>query len=356
MEGIDKIGFELGWDHASHGVQVPPDCNTDTVKDGYNAGLLQMGRSKPKEAPTRYVRKWLQLRRNAWKRKRCFDESITHKYLDVIDVVYCPITRERLTHSTGTDTDWSVDRLNNDGGYVPGNLVVMSVRANKAKDQLSLDDVYAAISSGALGDVAPLATLTQEQTARLYTMVGVLSDKFFMRCRVFPPPLTPCNALYTLQAYITALALVGTVDKNVKVALRQIDPNLAGLPSILRKITDAGRVHLLTYIRQNRASPEMCMLTWQSVMWATEDIWKQQDNLYDAFYEWARKLSAARYAFIERRIFQLALKEFKIMAELRGLAGFAGSVMEKELNGIRGSSTTPLSNGYLEEKYTGAVA
>ena len=93
------------------------------------------------EHPDRFVRKWLQLRLNAFDRRRCVDERVTPAFLQKIDVQFCPVTRELLTHGTNSPTDWSVDRLNNDGAYAPGNLAVVSTRANKAKGARSFREV-----------------------------------------------------------------------------------------------------------------------------------------------------------------------------------------------------------------------
>ena len=39
MEGIDQIGFEVGWDHADYGVPVPETSMVGTLADGYKAGM-----------------------------------------------------------------------------------------------------------------------------------------------------------------------------------------------------------------------------------------------------------------------------------------------------------------------------
>jgi hypothetical protein len=59
----------------------------------------------------------------------------------MIDVSHCPVTLEELTHGTLTGTDWSVDRINNDGSYAAWNLMVLSTRANKAKGSKSFGEV-----------------------------------------------------------------------------------------------------------------------------------------------------------------------------------------------------------------------
>ena len=91
----------------------------------------------------RFVRKWLQLRLNAFTRGRFVDEQVTPQFLAKLDVAYCPVTRLPLTHAECKPTDWSIDRLNNDGAYAPCNLAVMSAHANQAKGNRSFDDVLA---------------------------------------------------------------------------------------------------------------------------------------------------------------------------------------------------------------------
>ena len=102
MEGLDKIGFDCGWDHAEYGVIIPDHLMVGTLADGLHAGLAQRGRSRPKEAD-RYVRKWLQLRRNAWRRERIFDDAVTPEYIRRIDKTLEDIYRYPL-YQSATDT------------------------------------------------------------------------------------------------------------------------------------------------------------------------------------------------------------------------------------------------------------
>lgn len=50
----------------------------------------------------------------------------------------CPVLGARMTHGDGKSHDASptLDRINPDWGYVPGNIAVMSYRANRAKGAL----------------------------------------------------------------------------------------------------------------------------------------------------------------------------------------------------------------------------
>ncbi|WP_175772437.1 hypothetical protein [Paraburkholderia phenazinium] len=92
--------------------------------------------------------------------------TVTPSYIEFIDHQNCPITLIELTHGTGADTDWSVDRVNNDGAYAEGNLVVMSTRANKAKGDKSLLDVI-----DLTAEALTLPGLTVRETLRLRSVM-----------------------------------------------------------------------------------------------------------------------------------------------------------------------------------------
>lgn len=55
----------------------------------------------------------------------------------------CPVLGTKMRHGKGVATDNSptLDRLNSDWGYIPGNLAVMSYRANRAKGALSAEEL-----------------------------------------------------------------------------------------------------------------------------------------------------------------------------------------------------------------------
>lgn len=61
--------------------------------------------------------------------------------------VYCPILGTLLTRSLGSKgpggNSPTLDRIIPSRGYVPGNVVVISNRANRAKNDLSADELRA---------------------------------------------------------------------------------------------------------------------------------------------------------------------------------------------------------------------
>ena len=132
----DRIGFLIGEDYARYGRQLPEGAAKSIIA-GYKAGSREKGKWKT----NRYVRKWLQLRLSAYSRGKLFSDEITPDLLKSIDAEYCPITGIKLTHATGKESDWSIDRVSNDFDYIPTNLIVMSTLANKAKGDKSADRI-----------------------------------------------------------------------------------------------------------------------------------------------------------------------------------------------------------------------
>jgi len=137
-----KVAFDLGWDAYASGMEL------SGWRKYYKAIRLGWVASSNKKvtqvvtSPNRYVRKLLKLRLNAWLRSRQFNASVNEDFLRQIDVKYCPVTLELLTHGAMQPTDWSVDRINNRGGYGVSNLAIMSTRANVAKANYSYNKIH----------------------------------------------------------------------------------------------------------------------------------------------------------------------------------------------------------------------
>lgn len=138
----DKVGFEIGFDLALY--RLPkPKTEHQSILHGFDHKKAKRGSTKH---ANKFVRKWLTLRLNAFDRNIKFSEAITPQYLED-QLKYaegrCPITHKKLTFGTLQDTDWSVDRLLNDYGYVESNVLIMSTRANAAKGNLSTEEIKA---------------------------------------------------------------------------------------------------------------------------------------------------------------------------------------------------------------------
>lgn len=160
----DRIWFEVGWDYASYGLTVPDDVDNPALNTGFREGRERF--RKPVGAHDRFIRKWLRLRMNAVRRGRQFDADVTPDFLRSIATTICPVTQEPLTYGTLTDTDWSIDRLVNDGAYSCNNLAMMSVRANNAKDRMTIHEILAQCTAGDKCD----PSLAPIEWKRLYSL------------------------------------------------------------------------------------------------------------------------------------------------------------------------------------------
>jgi len=138
---LNKKLFELGWEYWVAKQGLPNDvADYPAFIDGYNSAKQRLIGKRA----DRYHLKWLQIRYGALKRNRIFDETVTPEVIKKIDVTHCPITLAPMTHSTGTGSDWSIDRVSNGTGYSIGNLVIVSTKANKAKGTMSYEDILEA--------------------------------------------------------------------------------------------------------------------------------------------------------------------------------------------------------------------
>ncbi|WP_374556030.1 hypothetical protein [Aquitalea pelogenes] len=131
---IDNPAWQLGQDYARFGLRrvknAPP-----AFLAGYDAW-----RGRTKSANT-YVKKWLGLRWNALQRQRVFNPAIDPAFLRQITEEQCPVSLVTLTQGTQSDSDVSIDRIVNEGGYAPANLMALSQRVNRAKADHSFEKV-----------------------------------------------------------------------------------------------------------------------------------------------------------------------------------------------------------------------
>lgn len=133
----DRTAFLIGEDYGRYGLSAPAEAD-EAFMQGYESVQSQRRRALTAD---RFVRKWLQVRFNAWKRNRYVAPEFSLEFLRSIDRPKCPVSEVEFTYGTGTDSDWSVDRIDNDGGYTPRNVVVVTTRVNRAKGSLSLRQI-----------------------------------------------------------------------------------------------------------------------------------------------------------------------------------------------------------------------
>jgi hypothetical protein len=200
-----QVGFDIGWDHARHGLPPPPGqwLDGNPLHQGWRAGKARFG-ERTLGAPRR-VRLWLALRLHAWLRHRAFElAEVTPHYLGQIEALICPITRQPLVQA-----DSAVDRVNDRAGYAAGNLAVMSVSANRAKGALGWGEAMARARQAEVAEGGRIDGLDAAAWTRLAVLVSFVTplpheQAAKLPLRVLPPNrLRLLNPVQGLQALIT---------------------------------------------------------------------------------------------------------------------------------------------------------
>ena len=292
----EHIGFELGWDHAHHGVLPPAPYAQEPspLRHGLLAGQAAFGARTLSATPA--ARRWLQLRLQAWLRGRGFELfQVTPRYLQAIEVSHCPVTRACLSASSQPDSEPSVDRLRNDGAYAAGNLAVMSIRANQAKGAVGFAQAMQhvrTLEDRPVLDIAGLGAAAWRRIALLCSFVEPMphADACTLPLVVLPPPRVHLlNPVQALQASLSLqLARPGWAGRS-----RQIESLLSGAAQ--RRAYQAFFHALLPRVLE-AVPPEVRLARSaahrQQLRWAVEDAWLHPLVLR-RWTHFARQLDAA---------------------------------------------------------------
>lgn len=132
----ERYAFLLGQDIGRCRLKMMDECASDTMARGYREGLTRRAHHADG-----YLRKLLGLRANAFGRGLPVSSAISVDFIKSIDVPVCPVSGVALTKATRQPTDWSIERLDNGLGYVPGNVCVVARRVNTLKGTLTLEEL-----------------------------------------------------------------------------------------------------------------------------------------------------------------------------------------------------------------------
>lgn len=206
-----RTGFELGREHARHGVSPAAEllARHAALREGWEAGRRVFeGRTRP---ATSAVRQWLALRTGAWLQARHFDTlTATPHYLAQLAGSHCPVTREALSPADPTTSPAPavIERVYEDAGYAAGNLACLSRRAVAAKAGLSCEDALEnvrQIDAQGLGTIDGLNAL---QWARLAVLVSMATPLPHARAASLPLLVLPPNRLHLVNPIQGVQALV----------------------------------------------------------------------------------------------------------------------------------------------------
>ena len=205
----DRTGFQIGWDHAHHGLVPPAELllQGTPLGQGWRAGKAVFGRRTL--ATQRATRQWLALRTRAWCEGIDFDpQHVTAQLLSKIEATRCPVLRTPLGGAPGQADAAVIERINPQAGYVAGNLVMLSQRAAQARAGLNvLQTVRNAHRSQAAAEpVSGLDAAAWWRLAALRSFATPLPfhDALRLPLALLPPPRARVlNAVQGLQALLT---------------------------------------------------------------------------------------------------------------------------------------------------------
>jgi hypothetical protein len=212
-EPADRIGFDIGWDHAHHGLVPPAELlhPGTPVLQGWMAGKAVFGRRTL--ATSRATRQWLALRLLAWRRGIHFEtQQLNAHHFAQIHTDRCPIQRQLLGGGAGQDDAPVVNRLNPQAGFAAGNLALISQAAARAWQGV---DVLAAVRQARAQETgaAPAAGLDAGAWWRLAVLRSFATPLPFQEAARLPLAVMPpnrvrvLNAVQGLQVLITRLFL-----------------------------------------------------------------------------------------------------------------------------------------------------
>jgi hypothetical protein len=134
----DRYAFSLGEELGVHRLTPSQPLQHPEMERGYRFGL---GCAARHASIAR--RKLLQVRRSAFDRGIPVSTALNEQYLRDIIVTVCPVSGVELTQGTLEESDWSLDRLDNELGYVPGNVCFVASRVNSYKSADNFSDLAA---------------------------------------------------------------------------------------------------------------------------------------------------------------------------------------------------------------------
>ena len=138
---VDGTGFQIGWDHAHHGL-VPPGPwmrASSAVFQGWSAAKAVFGLRTLRACSA--TRSWLALRLLARQCGWVFEnQQVTPNYLKQIQVQRCPVRRQSLGGAPGQADAAVHARINPDGGVAAGNLVQLSAAAALLLEQVDVEE------------------------------------------------------------------------------------------------------------------------------------------------------------------------------------------------------------------------
>jgi len=206
----ERVGFELGWDYAHHGMTPPVEqlFRQSPLQQGWQLGRSTFG-ARTLKAPA-HTQLWLSLRLHAWQRGRSFETLLlTPNYLQQLDTTHCPVSRLAFSEEPDHPQRRSIDRVRDDAGYAAGNLAVMSHAANVAKLDRGWQQCWAMAQSLRQGPMTMAGGLNADAWERMAILASFVTPMSHDLAAQLPMLVLPPNRLrlfnpvQALQALVT---------------------------------------------------------------------------------------------------------------------------------------------------------
>lgn len=197
---MDRTGFDIGWDHAHHGLVPPPELLLEgsPVAQGWMAGRTVFGGRTLAAGPA--VRQALALRLRAWREGVPFETmQLTPHFLAQLVPSHCPVTRCLLGGAAGQPNAPVFERLNRDAAYAAGNVAVLSQAAAellRAGDLLEL----VRFARQAQATAAPVQGADAATWWRAAALVSLATPLPFHEAATLPLAALPPNRVRLLNA------------------------------------------------------------------------------------------------------------------------------------------------------------
>ncbi len=200
----DRIGFDIGWDHAHHGLVPPAELLLEgtPLGQGWRAGRAVFGRRTL--ATQRATRQWLALRTLAWRRGITYEtQQLSAHYLAQIHTERCPVLRSVLGGAEGQADAAVIERLNPKAGYAAGNVAVMSAAAVQARAGVDVLEALRRanrIAAGAQSQTQARDDLDAAAWWRLAALRSYATPLPFFEAARVPMAVLPPNRVRLLNA------------------------------------------------------------------------------------------------------------------------------------------------------------
>lgn len=265
--------FELGWDHARHGVTPPLEtlCGHLRLQQGFKAGRAAFGRhTRPAD---RRVRTWLTLRVQALRQRLAFETvQLTPSFLAQIEVEHCPVTRERLGMRAGAPNEACIARLRPDAGFAAGHLAMLGARALAARGSRGLAGLLLKQRAGALAaDTA--GELDALQWGRWATLCSFVEPLPHAQAAALPLLVLPPNRLRLFNP-VQALQALASRALQHRTPNRRLAALRHALPAHALRSFDAW---LVAYRHELLLRTAMAVPGAGPAHWLLEDAWQERE-------------------------------------------------------------------------------